>query len=86
MYATLPPEPSTSVFLNAHSGLSLDNITFVLKLDNKVVVETVSNKPFRLDNVESVGQRNVHSVLVTNLTAATLYHLEVVNPQGKILK
>ena len=39
-----------------------------------------------MDNVESIGQRNVHSVLITNLTADTLYHLEVQDHQGKLLK
>ena len=39
-----------------------------------------------MDNVESIGQRNVHSVLMTGLTADTLYQLEVLDSKGTILK
>ena len=75
LYATLPSDPSTSVFFNVHSGLLLDNLTFVLKQDNKTVVSKISSSPYKLDNVESIGQRYVHSVLIDNLSVDTLYHL-----------
>jgi hypothetical protein len=86
LYATVPVDPSTSVFFNAHSGLSLDKLIFVLKKDNQTIRSMLSDKPFRMDNVESTGQRNVHSVLITGLTADTWYHLEVQNSTGGILK
>lgn len=86
LYATVPADPSTSVFFNAHSGLPLDTLTFVLKRNNETIREMLSDKPYRMDNVESIGQRNVHSVLITGLTANTLYDLEVKNSKGEILK
>ena len=86
LYATLPPDGSTSVFFNAHSGLPLDNLTFVLKESNKTVVSKISKDPFRLDNVDSTGVRNVHSVLMTNLDPNKLYRIEVQDPEGKVLK
>ena len=39
-----------------------------------------------MDNVESIGQRNVHSVLVTGLKADTLYQLEVQSSTGRVMK
>lgn len=44
-----------------------------------------SSDPFKLDNVDSIGQRNVHSVLMKNLDPAKLYRLEVQDPDGKVL-
>ena len=58
----------------------------MLKKDNQIVRNMVSDQPYRMDNVESIGQRNVHSVLITGLTANTLYQLEVQNSTGGILK
>lgn len=31
LYATLPPDSATSVFFNAHTGLDISNLTFILK-------------------------------------------------------
>lgn len=39
-----------------------------------------------MDNVESIGQRNVYSVLFTNLTADTTYKLEILSKGGAVLK
>ena len=86
LYATAPADPSTSVFFNAHSGLPLDKLVFVLKKDNQTIRNMLSEKPYRMDNVESIGQRNVHSVLITGLLADTWYQLEVQNSKGDILK
>lgn len=86
LYATLPEDPSTSVFFNVHSGLLLDNITFVIKASNTIIASKISSLPFRLDNVESIGQRNIHSVLITDLTPDCLYHLEIQSPNGSVLK
>jgi hypothetical protein len=77
LYATVPEDTSTSVFFNAHSGTDLSNLTFVLKLNAIEVNRQISDQPFNLNNVESIGQRYVHSVLVTNLTANTTYSLEI---------
>lgn len=37
---------------------------------------------FKMDNVETIGQRNIFSVLFTNLTPNTLYKIEVANKAG----
>jgi len=42
LYATLPPDGSTSVFFNAHSGIPLTNLTFVLKESNKTIISKIS--------------------------------------------
>jgi hypothetical protein len=86
LYATVPADTSTSVFFNAHSGLSLNNLTFVLSLNGTVVNTQINDKPYKLENVESKGQRYVHSVLVTDLNENTNYTLEVMDKNGKLLK
>ncbi len=39
-----------------------------------------------MDNVESIGQRNIYSVLFAGLTADTTYKLEVSDKSGKMMK
>lgn len=86
LYATVPEDTSTSVFFNAHSGTDLSNLTFVLKQNAIEVNRQISDQPFSLNNVESIGQRYVHSVLVTSLTANTTYSLEIYSEKGVFLK
>jgi hypothetical protein len=70
----VPEDASTAVFFNAHAGIDADNLTFTLKFNGTAVASKVS-APFKLDNVESIGQRTVHSVLFSGLTANTIYSL-----------
>jgi hypothetical protein len=41
---------------------------------------------FKMSNVESNGQRKVHSVLFTGLLPDTLYKVELSDKNGNILK
>jgi hypothetical protein len=41
---------------------------------------------FKVDNIETLGQRNVFSALFTNLTPDTLYQIVVSDNTGKALK
>jgi hypothetical protein len=75
LYATVPEDASTAVFFNAHAGTNLDQLTFTLKLNGAAVGRKNSSSPFKMDNVESIGQRTVHSVLFSGLTANTTYSL-----------
>ena len=59
---------------------------FSLKLNNTLLASKNVSSLFKMDNVESIGQRNVYSVLFTNLTANTTYKLEVLNKAGTTLK
>ena len=48
LYATVPEDPSTAVFFNAHSGMSLPNLTFTLRKDNTIIHQQSSNLTFKL--------------------------------------
>jgi hypothetical protein len=86
LYATLPEDGSSSVFFNIHSGTSLPNLTLALKLDSSTVDQQVSSSPYKLENVDWIGQRYVHSLLFKNLKPDTLYSLSVYDPKGLLLK
>jgi hypothetical protein len=74
------------VFFNAHTGLANTNLTFTLKLNGAVVAKRQSLSPFLIDNVETIGQRSVHSVLFTDLQPDTTYSLEIQDGRGIVIK
>lgn len=75
LYATVPEDASTAVFFNAHAGLKVPNLVFTLKLNNVVIASKNITSPVRMDNVESIGQRNVYSTLFSGLNPDTTYQL-----------
>lgn len=86
LYPTLPEDASTSVFFNVHAGSDLGILLFKLRRNGAEVDSKNSSAPLKLDNVESIGQRTVHSVLFTGLTADTTYDLEVTDNNGVMKK
>lgn len=81
VYATLPFNTSSSVFINAHTDFEVDNIT--IKYDS---LETYNKNhslryfahsySYKLD-IEENGRRAVHSTLLYNLEPATDYYYEI---------
>jgi hypothetical protein len=86
LYATVAEDASTSVFFNAHAGMNLDKLIFTLKLNEETVSVKNSSSPFKLDNVDSLGQRYVHSIFFRNLIPNATYSIEISNPEGSALK
>jgi hypothetical protein len=86
LYATLPEDASTGVFINAQAGIDVSSLLFILSKNKAIVASINSSSPFRIENVESIGRRTMHSVLFTNLTEDTLYNLVVADSSGATLK
>ena len=86
LYATVAEDASTSVFFNAHAGMDLSQLTFTLKLNQGIIAVKNSTSPFKLDNVDSLGQRYVHSIFFQNLIPNATYSIEIANKAGSVLK
>lgn len=86
LYATVAEDASTSVFFNVHAGMDLDSLTFTLKLNQETISIKNSSSPFKLDNVDSLGQRNVHSIFFRNLIPNATYSIEISSKEGSTLK
>jgi len=81
VYATLPADTSTGVFINVHADFDVNSI--VVNYDTLENFETTGTTGFseksysyKLD-VEQRGKRSVHSVLLHDLTPETIYYYEV---------
>ena len=86
LYATVPEQTSTEVFFNAHTGTNVNSLSFILKLGDTLVFNKTIKDPIVMDNVESIGQRNIYSVLFDSLTPNTLYTLILYDNAGTKLK
>jgi hypothetical protein len=58
------------VFINAHAGIDVRYLLFTLYLNEAKIASINSSSPFRIENVEKIGRRTVHSVLFLNLIQA----------------
>lgn len=83
VYATLPEDATTAVFINAHTNVQHENI--VIKYDtrdyynaNNNLRNSVDSSTIKLDFIEQRGRRSVHSALVDGLTPETRYLMQIV--------
>ncbi|EAS06851.1 metallophosphoesterase (macronuclear) [Tetrahymena thermophila SB210] len=84
LYATLPENTANDVFINIHTNKAINNVTVYYDLEeyylnNKTAQlrNQQSSVLFELDYVESKGQRNVHSALISGLTPKTKYVIQI---------
>jgi hypothetical protein len=83
VYATLPEETATSVFINVHSGIGISSLTAIVRQNETKIVEKDFKKIYEMKDVESIGQRNVHSILLKGLIPNMLYNIDIINTQTK---
>ena len=78
LYATLAEDTARSVFINAHTGIDVNNLTITLTTGASTVTKNITN-PLSLTNLESALQRNVHHAYFDQLTPNSLYNLTITN-------
>lgn len=84
IYATLPEDSSTSVFINVHTGNDIN--TLQINYDTlanhqaspKAVLNYSATPSSYYTDLETRGDRYVHSTYLGNLTNNTMYYFEVV--------
>jgi len=81
VYATLPTDTSTGVFINAHTDYDVESV--VVKYDTLEAFEatgkttlSANSYSYQLD-VEQRGRRSVHSILLSGLAPETVYYYEI---------
>ena len=83
LYATLPFDTATSVFLNVHTHTDIRTITVnfdteeVYKTNGKLGQKAQSSYYISPPGYDSVGERNIHNILLTDLTPDTKYIIEI---------
>lgn len=80
VYATLPEDASTSVFITAQTSLTHPNVSICWQPSNSSnsSLSCANSTRFELTDVEPKGQRYIHSAYIGNLTSDTLYDIQVV--------
>lgn len=90
VYSTLPEDPSTSVFLNIHTGADIDILDVHYSseedLEFSIFRSIAINKTAQSDylNLEWKGKRYVHSIYLDNLEPNTPYYAQFYH-QNKFL-
>lgn len=82
IYATLPEDPSTSVFINLHTNIEYENIQIAYDeqdyfSSNRNLRFTQNATTIKLDYIEQRGRRSVHSALLSGLTQDTEYVIQI---------
>jgi len=79
IYATLPEDASTSVFINAHTNDAIENIevSFAPKGTSHTLRRVQTSNIIKLSSFEQRGRRNVHTVLLTELQPETRYVMNI---------
>jgi len=83
LYATLPFDTATSVFLNIHTHIGVKEITVNYETEDaynnnkKFSHKVVSSYFIKPDQYDSTGERNIHTILLEKLTPDTKYMLEI---------
>lgn len=88
VYATLPEDASTSVFINAHTNVAYDSIvvnwdTEEYYISNDELRFSADSYSFQPENLERKAWRNVHSALLTAMEPDTVYVIQIVY-DGKV--
>jgi len=78
IYATLPEEASTGVFINIHTADIHENVTILYDTKsqyekNKVFRYSQAANVYKLSHLERRGRRTVHSALLDGLAPSTRY-------------
>lgn len=84
VYATLPETTDTSVFINVHTGVGVENITVVLT-SNGSTAQPKSTYVFKPNFIEEFGERKVWTFLFDGLNASTMYAVNLSTPDHNIL-
>jgi len=82
VYPTLPEAANTSVFINIHSALDIQDITVSYDTESNFMLtqslqSSVKTKYFTPKGIETNGQRNVHTALLTGLVPGTMYIIQI---------
>jgi hypothetical protein len=83
VFATLPEDTDTAVFINVQAHVDVTSITFKYDTEayylshNKNLAQTGQPVAYVFDQLEKLGARTQHSVLLTSLTPNTRYVFEV---------
>lgn len=79
IYATLPENSSSSVFINFHTNKQIKEAFIFYSEQNSILTEKNSQQStlFDINNIEKNGERNVHSVLLNNLKPNTKYIISI---------
>lgn len=82
IYATLPEDASTGVFINVQTNVQYEKISIFY--DTKDYYDTTNSLRYsqeadtiKLDHLEQRGRRSVHSALLNNLIPNTLYEVQI---------
>lgn len=84
VYATLPESTDTSVFINVHTGVGVQDISVVMTSNGTTVLPKV-NSMFIPHFIEEFGERKVWTFLFDGLNASTMYALNLTTSEHKIL-
>ncbi|CAD8159556.1 unnamed protein product [Paramecium octaurelia] len=77
IYATLPEETSSEVFINVHSGTDIKELDAQFRFQDSKINIKCDKIPFP-SSVEERGQRNVFTCLFTGLKSYTLYDVDLI--------
>lgn len=82
LYATLPEDASTSVFINAHTDESYEVITIFYDLESSYnntsrLRYSKDSVSFEITGMESDGKRRVHSFYLNNLQPDSRYYFQI---------
>ena len=84
IYATLGEDTAHSVFINAHTGIDVGNLTITLTTGASTFTQTITN-PLSLASLEPILQRNVHHAYFDKLTPDSLYNITVTNTDNGVV-
>jgi hypothetical protein len=83
LYATLPFDTATSVFLNIHTHVDVKDITINYEVEatyntTKTFTQKVTSSYYITPSqYDSTGERNIHTILIDKLTSDTRYVFEI---------
>lgn len=83
VYATLPEDATTAVFINAHTNVEHENVVITYDTKDHFTATrqlryNVNANTMKLDYLEQRGRRAVHSALVDQLTPETTYVMQII--------
>ena len=83
VYATLPFDTSSSVFINVHTHVDVTQITINYDTEDNYIASgvlkqnVVSSYYVSPSDYDTIGDRNIHNVLLSNLIPETDYIIEI---------
>jgi hypothetical protein len=82
LYATLPEDTSSAVFINAHTHEMYEQLDLQYDTDEYYqqsgeLRNTAQTESFKLEKIERIGKRRMHSAYLSELQPGTLYHIKL---------